>query len=710
MKIKIGMVIFLLLFLSGMVKGEEAVTYKLEEVVVTEEKKEAEVTYSPEKTTINIDACQTAGASNFIEDIIKAQPILDYRGASDLSPGGVTTRDNTIWMRGFTSYRFVTAIDGSNLQKTGGRNSYIVDYSLLPSFLFEKVEILPGPHSALYPGKSIGGVVNLITRTPERYDTLKPTVKSTTGYKSYGTYSQSTSVRGGAGDFIYDAGYQKYATNGYLRNSAVDMDTFSGRVGYILPSDGYISFTVTNTNANREVPTKNDSSLDDYDNSYPEVTASSFYQWQNPEYDETSASYRLNYNQETPVGLLDLNMYYSEEDRERDYLAKKSSGDTYDASWEAKWHQQGGKIQDTIEFSDSQTSTVGAELEQCFDRFDGPSYSTPDKKRVEIISGFAQHQWNIIPRLTLTAGLRYEHVDAWIDNLSVSTGELLITGESRWIERSWDGWLPKSFLTYELDNLAPGLRDTSVSLGVSRIWRAPINFGEFNPRQIPTGAWLEAEHGVGYDLVLSRRIVNDIQLKADYSYYEIKDYIAWNWDYAEYTPSSNNPVTSGMEYKDYCINLDKVIRHGIEIQLSGHILDDLSFYCGYAYQTFDSKGGEPAGEAELDDFAKNRVNAGLRYDLFENTQLLLDYKYQDEQVIQKGEEVTPGVWEFSKIAIDAYHIFDLACEQRLFKNWGVFKDGEIKLYINNLFDNTYENLSGYPATDRTYGISLSFSL
>ncbi len=708
MKSKIGITILLLL-LASVVQGEEAATYKIGDVVVTEKKKE-EVTFSPEKITIDVDAYQTAGSSNFIEDIIKDQPILDYRGASDLIPGGVTTRDNTLWMRGFTSYRFVTAIDGSNIQKTGGRNSYIVDYSLLPSFLFEKVEILPGSHSALYPGKSIGGVVNMVTRTPERYDTLKPIVKTSTGYKSYGTYSLTTSVQGGVEDFIYDAGYQKYATDGYLRNSAVDMESVFGRVGYILPSDGYITFTFTNTNANREIPVKNDPSLGDYDNGYPEVTTSSFYQWQNPEFDETAASYRLNYNQKTPIGLWDLNMYYSEENREREYFARNASAIVYDASWEAKWHQQGGKIQDTIEFSDSHVSTFGAELEQCFDRFDGPSYSTPDKKRTEVLSGFAQHRWTIIPGLTLTAGLRYEHVDAWIDNLSVSTGDLLITGESRWIERSWNGWLPKSFLTYELDSLAPGLRDTAVSMGISRIWRAPLNFGEFNPRQIPTGAWLEAEHGLGYDLILSRRVVNDIQLKVDYSYYEINDYIAWNWDYAEYTPSSSNPVTPGLEYKDYCINLDKVIRHGIEVQLSGHIMDDLSFYLGYAYQTFDSKGGEPAGEAELDDFAKNRVNAGLRYQLFKNTQLLLDYKYQDEQVVNKGEEVTPGVWEFNKIAIDAYHIFDLACEQNLFKNWGMFKDGVIKFYISNLFDNDYENLSGYPATDRTYGVTLSFNL
>ena len=140
---------------------------------------------------------------------------------------------------------------------------------------------------------------------------------------------------------------------------------------------------------------------------------------------------------------------------------------------------------------------------------------------------------------------------------------------------------------------------------------------------------------MGYDVVLSRRIAGDIYMKVNYAYYEIKDYLAWNWDYAKYTPSGTNPVAPGMEYSDYVINLEKVVRHGIEVQVNGHLMDDLSFYLGYAYQTLESKGGEPAGEAATDDIAENRVNAGLRYEVFRNTLVMLDYKYQDEQVVQR---------------------------------------------------------------------------
>lgn len=701
------------LILPDPVVAEEGEPHKLNDLVVTGTGANSAITCTPKKTIIDVDTYKPVGSVQNIGDILKDQPAIDLRGASDLVPGDLVDGDDTLWMRGFGSNRFVTAIDGSNIHKPGGRQSFhVVDYSLLPTFLIEKVEILPGPHSALYPAQSIGGVINLITRPPERYDTMKPQVHAETGYKTYNTQNHSITARGGAGDVIYDAGYQKYATDGYLRHSEADIDTLFGRIGYLLPSDGYIALTVNHTRADRQVPIKNDPTVGDYDDGYPTVSQSSYFGWQTPEWDETAVAYRINYNQPSTIGRLDLNAYYSEENWERTTLRTNAQG-LYDAGWEATWYQRGAKLQDTIRFSDAHETIIGAEVQQFLDSFDtqqGSPAAFDEEKRVETRSGFAQNRWQIIPRLTLTAGLRYEHADVRTYNLHSGTGNPLITGQPRWIERSFDGWLPKSFLSYALDDHAAGLRDTSIALGVSRIWRAPIFFGDFNPRGMPAGAWTEPEHGIGYDVVLSRRLVNDIQLKVNYAYYEIEDYLAWNWDYAQYTPSSDNPVTPGMEYKDYVINLEKVTRHGLEVQLAGHLLKNLSFYIGYAYQIFDSEGGEPAGEKAVDDIAKNRVNAGLRYHLFEDTLLMLDYRYQDEQVVKKSERIGPDQWTFTEVPMDAYHVFDLAVEQQLIENWGCLENAALKLYVHNLLDEEYEELSGYPATDRTFGVALSFDL
>ncbi|HMA66746.1 MAG TPA: TonB-dependent receptor [Desulfosalsimonadaceae bacterium] len=673
----------------------------------------------PQKETIVVEAYKSAAIPQNASDYLKDLPIMDYRGASDLVPD-----DDTLFMRGFSSKRFVTAINGATLRKSGGRrSSHIVDYALIPPFLIESVEVLPGPHSALYPAKSIGGVVNFKTSPPTRHETLKPDISVSTSYGSYATQNHNISLQGSAGDFTYDVGYQKYATNGYLRNHEADIDTFFGRFGILLPNNGHAALTLSYADADREIPVNNDPNDPEsgYDGDYPRVSkASRFYDWQSPTWDKVAPYYRFHMKLPTLTGTWKVNAHYGEENRNYSMWEWADPSDhsrgIRDGSWETEWHQQGGKITNTFRLGQGHVTTVGAELEQLYDGYGdipgwgGSSIAHDDKKRIETLSGFAQHEWEIIPRLKLKAGLRYEDDTIWVSNHSSSSGQIYITGRGMWIERSWSEWMPKSFLTYELDELAEGLRDTSVSVGISRIWHAPDYHGIYNPQGRPTGAWLDPEHGVGYDLILNRRIAGNIEMKLSYAYYEIEDYISYNRSYADFWPRGGNQVEPGMEYKDYMINLDEVVRQGIELQVNGNITDNIGFAAGYAWQDFENQGDEPAGKTELDNRPENRVTAKLTYQLFDPTCLILDYEYQDEQVTKKSEEIAPDVYRFDEIAIDSFHVFDFAVEQSLFDQWKGIHNGMLKIYVKNLFNEEYQNTSGYPATDRTVGAGISFQM
>ncbi len=682
---------------EGPGNGEKV--HRLEEVTVREKIEAEAFTYEPESTTIDLESYETIDIPQNVGDILKDLVIFDFRGESALVPD-----DDTFQMRSFEAKRFSVAIDGLNLRKTGGRkSSHIVDYAYLPTFLIEKIEVIPGPHSALYPAKSIGGIVNLVTRAPRVHEEIKPDVKVAASYKSYNTQNHNLSVEGGVESFTYDLGYQKYSTNGYLRNTDADIDTLFGRFGYVFSSGGHIALSASYSDADRGVVVVNDPSdpKSNYNNDYPKVEDALFYEWQDPVWDGIGYSYRLNYRQPSPVGNLSADAYYSKETRNRDYLSLIDSSDasqgTEKVYWETRWYQEGIKIQDEITFGNNHLTTIEGDFEQCYDGED-------KDRRIRIRGGGLQHEWKIIPRLTLTGGLRYENVDIWVSNPE------RITGRPYWIERSWSEWLPKSFLTYELDDLASMFRDTSISMGISRIWRAPDYHGDYNPQGRPAGAWLEPEHGTGYDTVLSRRLWRDIQMKLAYSYYEINDYIASNRKYAEFTPTRNNPVTPGMEYMDYKINLDKVVRQGIELEFTGNMTDSLEFYLGYAYTDLESKGDEPAGVDEASNRARNRVNAGLRYNPFENTTLLLDYKYQDDQTAETAEEIAPDEYIINEFTIDSYHLVDFGIRQILFHQWGPFSDGVLQLFVNNVFDETYTNSRGYPATDRTFGAGFSFKM
>ncbi|MFO7752059.1 MAG: TonB-dependent receptor, partial [Desulfobacteraceae bacterium] len=432
------------------------------------------VSVDPQKSTIHLDDYKSATIPQNAGDLVKELVIMDHRGATDLVPD-----DDTLYMRGFSSKRFTTALDGSAIRKTGGRrSSHIVDYALIPPFMIDSIEVLPGPHSALYPGKSIGGTVNFRTKDPKRHDTRKPDAAVSTSYGTYGTQNHSLSLAGSAGDFVYDLGYQNYATDGYLRNNEADINTFYSRLSYLLENKGHVSFTASYTDADRQIPVNNDPDDPEsgFDNDYPFVSeASRFYDWQNPTWDKIATSYRLNLELPTSAGTWNASAFYGKENR--DYSMMES--ETEDGSWETKWHQQGGKITNEFSLAKDHVTIVGAAVEQLFDGYgdvpgwDDSEWAHDDKKRIETLAGFAEHEWSILPDLTLTAGLRYEDDTIWVSNHSSSSGTIYITGQGMWIERNYSEWIPKSFITYDLDDHAAWLRDTSVSAGVSKIWRAP---------------------------------------------------------------------------------------------------------------------------------------------------------------------------------------------------------------------------------------------
>lgn len=670
-------------------KPESGQVQKLDELEVTETTGAPGIHQTPTETVIDVDTFNIIGPQTSVLDILKTQAVVDFRGDNGSDPGV-----DSIFLRGFDAKRFVTAIDGLTVLKTGGRkSSNIVDYSLLPTFLIKEIEILPGPHSALYDSKSIGGVINMITRKPEHRESLKPEVTIDGGYGSYNTVNSTTTVQGAVQNFTYDLAYRYYSSDGYLRNSETGIETYYSRLGYLLPADGFATLSASVTEIDRQAPVNNPGANGDYDGGYPHAEGGAFDPYAKPTWDGKSYSYRLNVEQPSPVGKVEFEGYTGKDNRKRAYFASPNA--TSLSVMDTDWWQEGLKIQDGYTWTDSHATTLGFDYARLYD--DG--IDDDKSERVNKKGAYLQHNWTILPSLEAQLGLRYEDVNIWVTN----NGQ--IKGRDDIVEREWDQFMPKSFFTWKLDEQASWLRDTSLSVGISKIWRAPDYHGDYNPQGRPAGVYLEPEHGVGYDLVLNRRLWNDISIKLNYSFYDIEDYIASNSTYAKYSGTS----AGTMRYSDYKINLDEVYRHGIDLDLGGHLLDDLSFYLSYSWQDFDNQGDEPAGQTELDQRAQHRITAGLCYDLFADTALMVDYNYQSKEIIEISEEVADDVWDFRQVENDAYHTVDVSVRQKLFAGKGFLQNAEASVYVKNLFNEKYFDSTGFPATDRTIGVTLSAS-
>jgi outer membrane receptor protein involved in Fe transport len=670
-------------------ESEPGQIQQLEEIEVRETSGAPGLQQTPTETVIDVDTFRTIGPQTSVLDILKTQSIIDFRGSNGFDPGV-----DSIFLRGFDAKRFVTAIDGLTVQKTGGRkSSNIVDYSQLPTFLLKEIEILPGPHSALYDSKSIGGVINMVTRKPEHRENLKPDVTISGGYGTYDTVNSTTTVEGAVQDFTYDLAYQYVSSDGYLRNSETRIQTYYGRLGYLLPADGFVTLSASVTDTDRHDPVNNPGTDGDYDDDYPDAEGGVFDPYMEPTWDGKAHNYRLNVEQPLPIGTVQFEGYTGKSNRKRAYYASPSA--TSLSVMDTDWWQEGAKLQDEYQWTDNHSTILGFDIARLYD--DG--IDNDKNERINKKGAYLQHNWTIIPSLSAQLGLRYEDVKIWVTN----NGQ--IPGRDDIVERNWNQVMPKSFFTWKMDGLSSSLRDTSLSIGISKIWRAPDFHGDYNPQGKPAGVYLDPEHGMGYDLVLNRRLWKDISLKLGGSFYDIKDYIATNSTYAK-----NSGAGAGtMRYSDYKINLKEVYRYGVDIELGGHILDDLSFYLSYSWQEFENQGDEPAGETELDQRAKNRMSAGLCYNLFENTALLTDVNYQSKETIEISEEVSPDVWDFRQVQNDDYYTVDLSVQQKLLFSKGFLRNAMVSVYVKNVFNEEYYDAAGFPATDRTIGTTMSVS-
>lgn len=150
-------------------------------------------------------------------DVLRTMPGVTVD--ADRSMFGSSTYNKVIirGMGGDSQGRVQVLIDGMPAMPAG---SNIFEWNSINLDAVERVEVVRGPSSALYGSNAMGGVINIITRTPPK-DGFTTTVD--TKYGSYNTWDSSLFHAGSVGKFNYSLSgsyLTSYGFNGIPEHSS----------------------------------------------------------------------------------------------------------------------------------------------------------------------------------------------------------------------------------------------------------------------------------------------------------------------------------------------------------------------------------------------------------------------------------------------------------------------------------------------------------
>lgn len=166
----------------------DTATVQTKDVIVTATKTEAEVQAVPQAVeVITQEDIQRTGAN----DVLTA---LSLANNLNLSRAGMT--GNAVSLRGMSTNHTLILVDG---KRYAGEDTSVTTnvYNLqrLNVSDIDRVEIVRGPSSSLYGSDAMGGVINIITKTPEKASGTVGVVTSTRNTAEYFNFSTGKNGR-----------------------------------------------------------------------------------------------------------------------------------------------------------------------------------------------------------------------------------------------------------------------------------------------------------------------------------------------------------------------------------------------------------------------------------------------------------------------------------------------------------------------------------
>lgn len=527
--------------------------------------------------------------------------------------------EGTVNLRGYSSKNILVLVDGQQMNTAWNGD---VDWNMIPVENIRKIEVVSGGQSALYGGRAVGGVINIMTKSEKRDGVHGSAVVS---YGSHATVKQAYAVHGKKDKLSWGTFYESKQTNGwksynvYLSpekagslNTTAKLDP-SADGGKVIGNRGQKHALSENYGFNLGYAFNDDQKL-----TYKYTHA--IYDWHYDGGESFTGTWRQTYTHPDTHGKPKTDDLYTA----ADFLGDKGWR-TYNMH-SLTYNDQKNKVHAHFGMTDytkdgntkpdksvneenfngigSKTSypsrswdfdinkrwtldahTVLAGFSYGMDRFDYTSYKGVSDWKNWFSTGtvnqktggkdkywalYVQDKWAFAPKWTAYIGGRYDHYTKY-DGYDNKNKSVDITDS-----KSYSQFSPKLSVDYAWNN------DTNLYLSYGKSFNAPILYQLYrytpgmgaSAKPIYPNPSLKPETTDTWELGMKKKISKKTDVHADVFYAKTKDYI-------------DKPLfqdQNGKDAKQYQ-NVGEAKTHGFEIAVNQKHSDSWTSYINYTWQT-----------------------------------------------------------------------------------------------------------------------------
>lgn len=587
--------------------------YSLDAVVVTATRTEMSVKEAPSAVEIvdskKLEQTQAKTLHDALKGALGVNVFNDFQGRSNVS------------IRGSESRHVLILVDGKRM---GGELSYnsanALDVDRIRMEDVEKVEIIRGPAGAMYGSDAIGGVINVITKTPNKNIAE---INYEYGWYENGKgagYKSNLYLQGAENNYSYkiNAGLNKNrpyeVSEGNEANFYGKDQPLSLSVGYAFDNGNKLSFDVSRlkednqehsfsskvtpsmhpmmptTVTNKNGVVKNDNKRTDY---------ALTYSGNDNKHDWMFRAYKSVYDKN-----------YTSQSREDKFkngvLAESKVSNKFDTVKRTLSTIEG---KDTINLSDKHKLTAGFEYRQ--DKSAGTRikknpagmsnvHDAYDEAEINYLAAYVQDEikpdakWLVIP------SVRYDHSDKFGSEITSQIGTTYNAADDVRVKAViGQGYkTPTVNELYHYWEMFPGAWYNMGPMGMTLV---EGEFYEGNPD-------LKPEKSLSYELAIEKDWGEKATVHLGAFRNEVKDLIE-TYRTGAFTNSTTHPGLAEKDAIKHYRNVPEAILQGVELYGSHRLGKDIYLNAGYTF--LDAK--DKTGNKRLSDRAKHQFTFGVSY-------------------------------------------------------------------------------------------------